>query len=96
MIISFSHYGGSGIELYRSTRDASGYGEGKIYLGSATYLKSDAGTYSWSIPDKLGAICYTATLTVSEVSDPAHATSSEFSANLGTMCNLTLIPLVRR
>jgi parallel beta-helix repeat protein len=84
------------IELYRSTRDASGYGEGKIYLGSATYLKSAAGTYSWSIPDKLGAICYTATLTVSEVSNPALASSSEFSANLGTMCTQVFIPIVRK
>jgi parallel beta-helix repeat protein len=84
------------IELYRSTRDASGFGEGKIYLGSATYLKSAAGTYPWSIPDPLGAICYTATLTVSGVSDPAMASSSEFSANLGTMCSQVFIPNVRK
>ena len=84
------------IELYRSDRDPSGYGEGKTYIGSVTLLKNAPGTYNWSIPDSLGAVCYTATLTTIDPINPQIATSSEFSANLGTICNQVYVPTVRR
>ena len=84
------------IELYRSTRDASGYGEGKAYIGSVTYQKIGSGPFNWSIPDPLGAVCYTATITRADPTNPALTTPSEFSATLGTMCNLGFMPLVRR
>jgi parallel beta-helix repeat protein len=84
------------IELYRAARDSTGYGEGKIYIGSVDLPKGAAGTYNWSIPDPLGAVCYTATLTVSDPINLLIASSSEFSANLGVQCNQTFIPAVFR
>lgn len=84
------------IELFRTTRDSSGYGEGKFYIGSVNLVKSAPGTYSWSIPDPLMAVCYTATLTVMDPTNPLNASSSEFSANLGVQCNQTFIPAVFR
>ena len=54
------------IELFRAARDSNGYGEGKEYIGSKTLTQGSAGTYNWSIPDPLGMVCYTATLTISD------------------------------
>jgi hypothetical protein len=82
------------IELYLVSPDPSGYGEGIQYIGSTDVVWNLANDYTWSIPNPLGAGCYTATLTVRPDFTPSDTYSSEFSANLGTKCFLEFIPSV--
>ena len=81
------------VELYRIAADPSGSGEGRAFVGSADVIWNFAGNYHFSIPDLAGAGCYTAILTESTFTSK---TSSEFSANLGTLCNQIYLPSVLR
>jgi hypothetical protein len=83
------------IELYRIAADPTGNGEGRYYLGSTNVTWNIAGNYHWSIPNPSGMGCYTAVVTHSVLlSIPS--TSSEFSANLGTLCKQVYLPSLRR
>jgi hypothetical protein len=84
------------IELYSISPDPTGYGEGYHYIGSTDLTWNMSNNYSWSIPNPSGLGCYTATLTVIDAIIQANSSSSEFSKNLGTQCNLTYIPVVQR
>jgi parallel beta-helix repeat protein len=81
------------VELYRIAADPTGNGEGRYYLGSADVKWNFAGNYHWSIPNLSGVGCYTAILTDFALTSSA---SSEFSANLGTLCDQVYLPSVRR
>jgi len=77
------------IELYRVAPDASGFGEGAIFVGKAT----TNGSGYWSITDTSPQSvrgCYVALVTESQLVIPFN--SSEFSANT---CRL-MLPAVRR
>ena len=80
------------IELYLVAPDPTGKGEGYRFLGSTNLYWNSGNNYTWSIPNPAGLGCYTATLTVSDFSNVS--TSSEFSSNLGTKCNLTYLPAI--
>ncbi len=81
------------VELYRIDADPTGNGEGRSYLGSADLTWNFAGNYHWSIPNLSGVGCYTAILTDSDLT---RSTSSEFSTNLGILCNQLYLPSLRR
>lgn len=84
------------VELYLISPDPTSYGEGYQYVGSTDLTWNASNNYNWSIISPLGTGCYTATVTVIDALVPANAYSSEFSHNLGTQCNLTFIPVIRR
>jgi hypothetical protein len=91
LVLFFSSYH---IELYLVSPDPSGAGEGYQYIGATDVVWNLASDYTWSIPNPLGAGCYTATLTVTDTLNPADTYSSEFATNLGTKCFLGFIPTV--
>ena len=82
------------IELYLVAPDPTGDGEGYRYIGSTDLTWNTYNDYNWSIPNPSGLGCYTATLTISDISTVTK--SSEFSQNLGTLCNLTYFPEANR
>lgn len=81
------------IELYQIDPDPTGHGEGRRYIGSTNVTWNLAGNYHWSIPNSTGLGCYAAILTDSDV---VGGTSGEFSANLGTQCNLVYLSSLTR
>ncbi len=85
------------IELYNALPDPTGFGEGYHFLGSQDLLYNfSTTTYTWSIANSSGVGCYTATLTLIDIFNQVNASSSEFSANLGTQCFLEYLPQSRR
>lgn len=82
------------IDLYLVSPDPSGAGEGYQYIGSTNLEWNLDNNYTWSIPNPLGAGCYTATLTIRSDFTPSETYSSEFSQNLGTKCFLGFLPTV--
>ncbi|CAG0931305.1 hypothetical protein TFLX_02084 [Thermoflexales bacterium] len=74
------------VELYRVARDASGYGEGRTFVGHA-YTDS---TGDWSITDPAFTGCYVAFATETSSSGTA---STEFSRD---NCRYIFLPLIVR
>ncbi len=68
LVLFFSTYH---IELYLVSPDPSGYGEGDQYIGSTDVVWNLANDYTWSIPNPLGAGCYSATLTITDTLNPS-------------------------
>jgi parallel beta-helix repeat protein len=84
------------IELYRLAPDASGYGEGRTYLGAYDLQYNSPNAPAWQINDPSGhADCYTAVLTIQDFFTPSY-TSYEFAANYGQCRFDVFLPLLRR
>jgi parallel beta-helix repeat protein len=83
------------VEVYALAPDPSGYGEGRRYIGT-TLIQPGLPKPKWSLLDPGWAGCYTAVLTLNNLSHPADSTSFEFAANLGRCASLLYLPLVRR
>ena len=82
------------VDLYRLAWDASGYGEGRTYVGSATLNNIPFPVVNtWEIIDPAGPGCYTAVVTVVSPIIPTDNTSSEFSKDF--FCQVYL-PLLKK
>jgi len=79
------------IHLYRLAWDASGYGEGRSYVGSATL--TNISPVTWQIIDPAGPGCYTAVVTEIWMRIPTDNNSSEFSKDF--YCQ-TFLPMLRK